>query len=155
MRPLAVVFEFLHASSLLHDDVVDNAEFRRSQPAANVLWGNQGVVLVGDFLYSKSILMTVGYNNIRILQALSEATTKMAEGEVLQLVHADNLEISRAGIFGGHHSEDRCADQRRMPDRGNFWGCGGGTGEGSDAPMDIILESPSSSLTTPSITPAT
>jgi octaprenyl-diphosphate synthase len=90
---LAVVFEFLHASSLLHDDVVDNAEFRRSQPAANVLWGNQGVVLVGDFLYSKSILMTVGHNNIRILQALSEATTKMAEGEVLQLIHADNLEL--------------------------------------------------------------
>jgi octaprenyl-diphosphate synthase len=91
---LAIVFEFLHASSLLHDDVVDNAEFRRNQPAANTLWGNQGVVLVGDFLYSKSILMTVGYNNIRILQALSEATTKMAEGEVLQLIHADNLEIS-------------------------------------------------------------
>lgn len=90
---LAVVFEFLHASSLLHDDVVDNAEFRRSQPAANVLWGNQGVVLVGDFLYSKSILMTVGHNNIRILEALSEATTKMAEGEVLQLIHADNLEL--------------------------------------------------------------
>jgi octaprenyl-diphosphate synthase len=91
---LAIVFEFLHASSLLHDDVVDNAEFRRNQPAANTLWGNQGVVLVGDFLYSKSILMTVGYNDIRILQALSEATTKMAEGEVLQLIHADNLEIS-------------------------------------------------------------
>lgn len=92
--PLAVVFEFLHTSSLLHDDVVDNAEFRRSQPAANVLWGNQGVVLVGDFLYSKSILMTVAYNNIRILQTLSEATTLMAEGEVLQLIHADNLEIA-------------------------------------------------------------
>ncbi len=91
---LAIVFEFLHASSLLHDDVVDNAEFRRSQPAANVLWGNQGVVLVGDFLYSKSILMTVGYNDIRILQALSDATTNMAEGEVMQLIHADNLEIS-------------------------------------------------------------
>jgi len=90
---LAIVFEFLHASSLLHDDVVDNAEFRRNQPAANTLWGNPGVVLVGDFLYSKSILMTVGYNDIRILQALSEATTKMAEGEVLQLIHADNLEI--------------------------------------------------------------
>jgi len=92
--PLAVVFEFLHTSSLLHDDVVDNAEVRRSQPAANVLWGNQGVVLVGDFLYSKSILMTVAYNNIRILQTLSEATTLMAEGEVLQLIHADNLEIA-------------------------------------------------------------
>lgn len=92
--PLAVVFEFLHTSSLLHDDVVDKAEFRRNQPAANVLWGNQGVVLVGDFLYSKSILMTVAYNNIRILQTLSEATTLMAEGEVLQLIHADNLEIA-------------------------------------------------------------
>jgi octaprenyl-diphosphate synthase len=90
---LAIVFEFLHASSLLHDDVVDMAEFRRNQPAANVLWGNPAVVLVGDYFYSKSILMTVGYNNIRILQALSEATTKMAEGEVLQLIHADNLEI--------------------------------------------------------------
>lgn len=90
---LAIVFEFLHASSLLHDDVVDNAEFRRNQPAANTLWGNPGVVLVGDFLYSKSILMTVAYNDIRILQALSEATTKMAEGEVLQLIHSDNLEI--------------------------------------------------------------
>ncbi|HQN18211.1 MAG TPA: polyprenyl synthetase family protein [Syntrophobacteraceae bacterium] len=90
---LAIVFEFLHASSLLHDDVVDNAEFRRNRPAANTLWGNPGVVLVGDFLYSKSILMTVAYNNIRILQALSEATTKMAEGEVLQLIHADNLDI--------------------------------------------------------------
>jgi octaprenyl-diphosphate synthase len=90
---LAIVFEFLHASSLLHDDVVDMAEFRRSQPAANILWGNPAVVLVGDYFYSKSILMTVGYNNIRILQGLSEATTKMAEGEVLQLIHADNLEI--------------------------------------------------------------
>lgn len=91
--PLSVVFELLHASSLLHDDVVDHAEFRRSKPAANTLWGNPAVVLVGDFLYSKSILMTVGYNNIRILEVLSETTTKMAEGEVLQLVHSDNLEI--------------------------------------------------------------
>jgi len=56
--------------------------------------GESRVVLVGDFLYSKSILMTVGYNDIRILQALSDATTKMAEGEVMQLIHADNLEIS-------------------------------------------------------------
>jgi len=90
---LAIVFEYLHAATLLHDDVVDNAEFRRNNPAANVMWGNPAVVLVGDFLYSKSILLTVGYNNIRILQVLSEATTKMAEGEVLQLINADNLEL--------------------------------------------------------------
>ncbi|GKT08309.1 polyprenyl synthetase family protein [Desulforhabdus sp. TSK] len=91
--PLAVVFELLHASSLLHDDVVDHAEFRRNQPAANTIWGNPSVVLVGDFLYSKSILMTVGYGSVRILEVLSSATTQMAEGEVLQLVHSDNLEI--------------------------------------------------------------
>lgn len=90
---LAVVFEFVHAATLLHDDVVDHAELRRNQPAANTIWGNPAVVLVGDFLYSKSILMTVGYSSVRILEVLSDATTRMAEGEVLQLIHADNLEI--------------------------------------------------------------
>lgn len=94
--PLAVVFEYLHAATLLHDDVVDNAEFRRANPAANMIWGNPAVVLVGDFLYSKAILMTVAYDNIKILQVLTETTTKMAEGEVLQLVNADNLEIDEA-----------------------------------------------------------
>lgn len=93
---LAVVFEFVHAATLLHDDVVDHAEFRRNQPAANTIWGNPAVVLVGDFLYSKSILMTVRYNNVRILEVFSEATTRMAEGEVLQLIHKDNLEIHEA-----------------------------------------------------------
>ena len=91
--PLSVVFEFIHAATLLHDDVVDHAEVRRNKPAANTIWGNPAVVLVGDFLYSKAILMTVGYNSIRILGVLSEATTKMSEGEVLQLVHAEDLEI--------------------------------------------------------------
>ncbi len=92
--PLAVVFEFLHAATLLHDDVVDHAEIRRSKPAANTIWGNAGVVLVGDFLYSKSILMAIGYQDIRVLEVLLDATTKMSEGEVLQLVNSDNLEIS-------------------------------------------------------------
>jgi len=94
--PLSVVFEFIHAASLLHDDVVDHAEVRRNKPAANTIWGNPAVVLVGDFLYSKSFLMTVGYNSVPILQVISETTTKMAEGEVLQLVHADDLEITEA-----------------------------------------------------------
>jgi octaprenyl-diphosphate synthase len=90
---LAVVFEFLHAATLLHDDVVDHAEFRRSRPAANTIWGNPAVVLVGDFLYSKSIQIAVGYRDIRILKVLLDATTRMSEGEVLQLVNSDNLEI--------------------------------------------------------------
>ena len=90
---LSVAFEFIHAATLLHDDVVDHAEFRRNRPAANTLWGNPAVVLVGDFLYSKAIQMTAEYNNTRILQVFSDATTRMSEGEVLQLVHADDLEI--------------------------------------------------------------
>ena len=92
--PLAVVFEFVHAATLLHDDVVDHAEFRRSHPSANTIWGNPAVVLVGDFLYSKSIQIAVGYRDIRILEVLLDATTRMSEGEVLQLVNSDNLEIS-------------------------------------------------------------
>jgi octaprenyl-diphosphate synthase len=92
--PLAVVFEFVHAATLLHDDVVDHAELRRSQPSANTVWGNPAVVLIGDFLYSKSIQIAVGYRDIRILEVLLEATTKMSEGEVLQLINSDNLEIN-------------------------------------------------------------
>jgi len=91
---LAVVFEFVHAATLLHDDVVDHAELRRNRPSANTVWGNPAVVLIGDFLYSKSIQIAVGYRDIRILEVLLEATTKMSEGEVLQLINSDNLEIN-------------------------------------------------------------
>ena len=84
----------MHAATLLHDDVVDHAELRRSQPSANTVWGNPAVVLIGDFLYSKSIQIAVGYRDIRILEVLLEATTRMSEGEVLQLINSDNLEIS-------------------------------------------------------------
>lgn len=90
---LSVVFEFVHAATLLHDDVVDHAEVRRSKPAANTIWGNPAVVLIGDFLYSKAILLAVGHDKLGILEVLTDATTKMAEGEVLQLINSDNLEI--------------------------------------------------------------
>ena len=63
--PLAVVFEFVHAATLLHDDVVDHAELRRNRPSANTVWGNPAVVLIGDFLYSKSIQIAVGYRDIQ------------------------------------------------------------------------------------------
>jgi octaprenyl-diphosphate synthase len=91
---LSIVFEYLHAATLLHDDVVDNAELRRGRPSANTLWGNAAVVLVGDFLLATSFLLTVMSGNLKILRVLSETTTSMAEGEVLQLINSDNLEIS-------------------------------------------------------------
>jgi octaprenyl-diphosphate synthase len=79
---------------LLHDDVVDNAELRRGRPSANTLWGNAAVVLVGDFLLATSFYLSVVNGQLKILRVLSETTTSMAEGEVLQLVNSDNIEIA-------------------------------------------------------------
>ena len=90
---LSIVFEYLHAATLLHDDVVDHAELRRGRPSANTLWGNAAVVLVGDFLLATSFFLSVTSGNLKILRILSETTTSMAEGEVLQLINSDNLEI--------------------------------------------------------------
>jgi len=92
--PLASIVEFIHTATLLHDDVVDHANLRRGQRAANTIWGNGASVLVGDFLFTKSFSLMVSSGDIRILKAMSDATTKMAEGEVLQLLKTCDLEIS-------------------------------------------------------------
>ncbi len=91
---LSVLFEYLHAATLLHDDVVDNAKFRRGRKAAHKLWGNQAVILVGDFLYSRAIRIAVEEGNMAILDVISRTTTLMSEGEVLQLINCDNVELS-------------------------------------------------------------
>src|SRR5512137_357847 len=92
--PLASVVEFIHTATLLHDDVVDNANLRRGIASANTLWGNEASVLVGDFLFSKSFSLMVADGDLSILQVLSNATTLIAEGEVLQLVCTSDLEIT-------------------------------------------------------------
>jgi octaprenyl-diphosphate synthase len=92
--PLASIVEFIHTATLLHDDVVDNANLRRGQKAANTIWGNGASVLVGDFLFTKSFSLMVASGDIRVLKALSDATTRMAEGEVLQLLKTCDIEIS-------------------------------------------------------------
>ncbi len=92
--PLAVAFEFLHAATLLHDDVIDHAEIRRNKPAANTLWGNQAVVLVGDYLYSKSLMLSLEYKNLKIVEILTRAVNLMAEGEILQLLNLGNPDIT-------------------------------------------------------------
>lgn len=91
---LSSVFEYLHAATLLHDDVVDNAEIRRGKDPAKNIYGNQAVILVGDFLYSKALLIAGLEGDIRIMEPLLEATTLMAEGEVLQLLNEENLEAT-------------------------------------------------------------
>lgn len=88
--PLAGVVEFIHTATLLHDDVVDNANLRRGNASANTVWGDGASILVGDYLFSKAFFLTVKYGDMRVLQVLSDTTTRMAEGEVLQLLkHSD------------------------------------------------------------------
>jgi len=91
--PLSSIFEYLHAATLLHDDVIDKADTRRGKPAANKVWGNSAAVLVGDFLLSKSFTLAVESQKLRLLEVLSNTTTQMAEGMVLELIHTDNLEV--------------------------------------------------------------
>ncbi len=92
---MASIIEFIHTATLLHDDVVDNADIRRGNPAANTLWGSEASVLVGDFLFSKSFFLMVEDGDLRVLRILAEATTELAEGEILELVKTGDLRITR------------------------------------------------------------
>jgi octaprenyl-diphosphate synthase len=91
---IAGIIESIHTASLLHDDVVDTADVRRGKPTANSVWGNQIVVLVGDFLYSNALRNAVMQKNQRIMETLSEATTRMTEGELLQLNRIGDPDIT-------------------------------------------------------------
>jgi len=84
---LAVVVEFIHTATLLHDDVVDASDLRRGQQSANAMFGDEASVLVGDFLYTRAFQMMVGVGSMQIMQILSDATNTIAEGEVLQLLN--------------------------------------------------------------------
>jgi len=87
---LAAIIEFIHTATLLHDDVVDGSEMRRSNETANAVWGNAASVLVGDFLYSRSFEMMVEIQEMRVMEILSHATNRIAEGEVLQLLNCND-----------------------------------------------------------------
>ncbi len=87
---LAAIIEFIHTATLLHDDVVDGSDMRRSNETVNNLWGNAASVLVGDFLYSRSFEMMVEIQNLRVMDVLSHATNRIAEGEVLQLLNCND-----------------------------------------------------------------
>ncbi|MBL3588202.1 MAG: octaprenyl diphosphate synthase [gamma proteobacterium endosymbiont of Lamellibrachia anaximandri] len=93
---LAAIIEFIHTATLLHDDVVDGSDLRRNQETANAVWGNEASVLVGDFLYSRSFEMMVSVGQMRVMDVLSHATNRIAEGEVLQLLNCNNPETTEA-----------------------------------------------------------
>lgn len=93
---LAVVIEFIHTASLLHDDVVDSSIQRRGSPSANGVWGNQASVLVGDYLFSRAFQMMVGDDDMHMLRLMSNVTNALAEGEVLQLSRTFHVEMTEA-----------------------------------------------------------
>lgn len=93
---LAAMVEFIHTSTLLHDDVVDESDLRRGRKTANNMFGNAAAVLVGDFLYTRAFQLMVATGQLRILEVMAEATNIIAEGEVLQLMNIGNIEVTEA-----------------------------------------------------------
>ena len=91
---LAACIEFIHTATLLHDDVVDQSRLRRGRDTANALWGNKPSVLVGDFLFSRAFQMMVEDGSLAVLAVLSRASARIAEGEVHQLMTANDLSTS-------------------------------------------------------------
>jgi len=96
---LAAIIEFIHTSTLIHDDVVDESTLRRGRRTANALWGNAASVLVGDFLYSRSFQLMVELERMDIMQILADTTNQIAEGEVLQLLHVRNPDTDEAAYL--------------------------------------------------------
>jgi len=96
LRLLAAVIEFLHTSTLLHDDVVDKSDLRRGRSTANAKWGNAPSVLVGDFLYARSFEMMVRLGSLPVMDIISQATRVIAEGEVLQLTKVRDASTTEA-----------------------------------------------------------
>ncbi len=96
---LAASVEFIHTATLLHDDVVDESSQRRGQPSANAMFGNQASVLVGDFLFTRAFQLMVETKSLRVLKILSDASSVIAQGEVMQLAATGDLSLSRQGYF--------------------------------------------------------
>ena len=96
---LSAVFECLHTASLLHDDVLDNAELRRSKPSASSLWGNSAAVLAGDFFYSIGSSVALEIKNIPFFKVLIDTAIRMVEGQILELGHTHDLHLSRERYF--------------------------------------------------------
>lgn len=90
----STVIEYIHAATLLHDDVIDSAEVRRGIASANAKWGNQYPVLVGDYLYAKSFSMMTKQGSLDIINAVSTATRYLAEGQVMELAFRRDLAIT-------------------------------------------------------------
>jgi octaprenyl-diphosphate synthase len=96
---LATAVEFIHTATLLHDDVVDDSGLRRGAATANAIWGNKAPVLVGDFLFSRAFQLMVEAGDLRVLGILADASAVIAEGEVAQLITANDIGTTEAAYL--------------------------------------------------------
>ncbi|MBN2059490.1 MAG: polyprenyl synthetase family protein [Deltaproteobacteria bacterium] len=92
---LSTIFEYIHVASLLHDDVIDNAETRRKKPSASHLWGNSAAVLTGDYLSSRAASIAVNSNNNNLVKLLLKAGERMSEGQSLELACTNKWDTGR------------------------------------------------------------
>ncbi|NND95580.1 MAG: polyprenyl synthetase family protein, partial [Flavobacteriales bacterium] len=95
----ASLIELLHTATLVHDDVVDDANQRRGFFSLNALWKNKIAVLVGDFLLSRGLLLSVEQNQFQLLRIVSKAVEEMSEGELLQIEKTRNLNLDESVYF--------------------------------------------------------
>lgn len=96
---LATVMEMLHTATLVHDDIIDNADTRRSRASVNARFGNHAAVLMGDWLYMSAFESSLKERSLPILDILTKLTRKMTEGEIIQLTTVGNAEITRYEYF--------------------------------------------------------
>jgi len=96
---LAACIELIHNATLLHDDVIDNSKLRRGIKTANSIWGNQSSILVGDYLFSRCFEMMVEDGSQEILKLLSSTSSRIAQGEVLQLEHKGEIDMLEETYF--------------------------------------------------------
>lgn len=91
---MSAVIEYIHTATLLHDDIIDGAKYRRKRPTANNLYGNDVAVLCGDFLYSRSYITLTEYGAKQVQMILSSAALTMSEGEVIQLLKTGDINLT-------------------------------------------------------------
>jgi len=97
----AAALELIHTATLLHDDVVDDAKLRRGKPSSNIVWGNKPTVLVGDFMLARALGLIQACGDLDLIKAVTDAAAKLAEGQVLEVMNANNmLEMTEEICFG-------------------------------------------------------
>ncbi len=94
-KTFSIIFEYLHAATLLHDDLIDDAAMRRGKPVAHSIWGNSAAILVGDFLLARSLSISAKTGNIKVIRTIAKITENMSKGEIHQLMRKGDLDISQ------------------------------------------------------------